>query len=223
MDKLQVKKRFNSKTHSFKKGQILYFLGEVPKNSFYINEGYIKVYAVADDGSEQIVRFAGPGEFLALGWLFGYSSVLRFYYQALTDSSVEIIFVEDFNKQIEDPTLLRTILDQLNTVSNSGLIRNMALQQLKARHKVIYFLYYLSLRFGKDVGGNLSALKIPLTHQVIAENLGLTRETVSMEMSKLKKESLIMVRSKHYIIDKKAVTNLVGRELTNGTKLTQKK
>jgi CRP-like cAMP-binding protein len=213
VDKLQVKKRFGSKTHQFKKGQLLYFLGEVPRHSFYITDGYVKVYAVADDGSEQIVRFAGPGEFLALGFLFEYSSVLRFYYQALTDCSTEIITPESFQKHTQDSQLLRVIVDQLNMVSNSGLVRNMALQQIKARHKIVYFLYYMSLRFGKNIGDSLVALKIPLTHQVIAENLGLTRETVSMEMSKLKKESLIMVRTKHYIIDTKAATNLVGREL----------
>lgn len=194
---------------------MLYFLGEIPKNSFYVNEGYIKVYAVGEDGTEQIVRFVGPGEFTALGWLFGYSSVIRFYYQALTDCSTEVIFQEDFNRHIKDPDVLRAILDQLNVIANSGLVRNMALQQIKARHKIIYFLYYLSLRFGKEVGGNLFAIKIPLTHQTVAENLGLTRETVSTEMSKLKKESLIAVRQKKYIVDKKAVISVVGREITN--------
>ncbi|MEK9195783.1 MAG: Crp/Fnr family transcriptional regulator [Patescibacteria group bacterium] len=215
MESKDVKRLFNSRTHTFQKGQMLYFLGEIPKNSFYINEGYIKVYAVSEDGSEQIVRFCGPGEFLALGWLFGYSSVIRFYYQALTDCSAEVIFKEEFEKEEQNPELLRSILDQLNIVANLGLVRNMALQQIKARQKIIYFLYFLSLRYGKEIGNSLYAIKIPMTHQTIAENLGLTRETVSTEMSKLKKESLIVVRQKKYIIDKKVVVSIVGREISN--------
>lgn len=194
---------------------MLYFLGEIPKNSFFINDGFIKVYAVSEDGTEQIVRFCGPGEFLAVGWLFGYSSVIRFYYQALTDCSAEVIFQEEFKKQENNPEVLRGILDQLNIIANLGLVRNMALQQIKARHKIIYFLYFLSLRYGKEVGNSLYAIKIPMTHQTIAENLGLTRETVSTEMSKLKKESLIVVRQKKYIIDKKIVVSIVGREISN--------
>ncbi len=215
MESKEVKQLFNSRTHKFQKGQMLYFLGEIPKNSFYINDGFVKVYAVSEDGTEQIVRFCGPGEFLAVGWLFGYSSVIRFYYQALTDCSAEVIFQEEFKKQEDNPEVLRGILDQLNIIANLGLVRNMALQQIKARHKIIYFLYFLSLRYGKEVGNSLYAIKIPMTHQTIAENLGLTRETVSTEMSKLKKESLIVVRQKKYIIDKKIVVSIVGREISN--------
>ncbi|OGL31214.1 hypothetical protein A3F37_02485 [Candidatus Saccharibacteria bacterium RIFCSPHIGHO2_12_FULL_41_12] len=215
MENKDVKKLFNSRTHTFQKGQMIYFLGEIPKNSFFINEGFIKVYAVGEDGTEQIVRFSGPGEFLALGWLFGYSQVIRFYYQALTDCSCEVIFQEEFKKHEEDPSVLRCILDQLNVIANLGLIRNMALQQIKARQKIIYFLYFLSLRYGKELNNNLYAIKIPMTHQTIAENLGLTRETVSTEMSKLKKESLIVVRQKKYIIDKKVVVSIVGRDIAN--------
>ena len=43
-------------------------------------------------------------------------------------------------------------------------------------------------------------LEVPLTHQDIADSLGMARETVSREMERFKKEGLLEVKDQHIII-----------------------
>jgi CRP-like cAMP-binding protein len=58
-------------------------------------------------------------------------------------------------------------------------------------------------------------LGLPLTHQLIADNLGLTRETVASEMSKLKKAGVVVYRRKQYVVDKGLLIRTVGKEITS--------
>lgn len=68
-----------------------------------------------------------------------------------------------------------------------------------ARSKVASILLICAERFGKKIGGNI-VIDVPLTHNDIATLVGMTRETVSIEMKKLELKNMIGYRGKRLIV-----------------------
>lgn len=198
----------------FGKGSIIYFQGEAPRQAYLIKDGSVRVYAIDDQGEEYIVGFYTQGDIFPLDWLHNHATSAMFYYEAMTQC--ELAPIEKGNYAASDNTAVtQYVLHQFLQSSSSSLMRNLALQQPRAKDKIIYFFYYLAIRHGKETVAGLYTLGIPLTHQTIASCLGLTRETVATELGKLKKAGTVAYRNKKYVVDKKRVIKAVGKEITN--------
>lgn len=198
----------------FGRGSIIYFQGEAPRQAYLIKEGSVRVYAIDDQGEEYVVGFYTQNDIFPLDWLHNHTTSAMFYYEALVQCELAPIEKKNF-LTTEDPEVKEYVLRQFLQATSSDLIRNLALQQPRAKDKIIYFFYYLAIRHGKETAAGLYTLGIPLTHQTIASCLGLTRETVATELGKLKKAGTVAYRNKKYVIDKKRVIRAVGKEITN--------
>lgn len=198
------------------KGNIIYFQGEAPRQAYLVQEGTVRVYAIDDQGEEYVVGFYTEGDVFPIDWLHGYATVATFYYEALTPCELAPIEKSTFEEVADThPEVATYILDQFLHESSSSLIRNLALQQPRAKDKIIYFFYFLAIRHGNEMASGLYTLGIPLTHQTIANCLGLTRETVATELGHLKRSGTVAYRNKKYVVDKKLVIKAVGKEITN--------
>lgn len=196
----------------YPKGSLVLFQGEVPRYGFYVAGGCLKLYAIDNDGNERVVGFCSEGDVFPTDWLVGGSRSALFYYEALTESQLA-----PFEKSAatDSSDVSSRIQAQLSQEAGTSLLRNLALQQGNAANKILYFFYYLAVRHGKQVGEGLYNLGLPLTHQLIADNLGLTRETVASEVSKLKRAGVVVYRKKQYIVDKGLLIRTVGLEITS--------
>ncbi len=209
MARIQKFTSFNQ-AKRYPKGNLVLFQGEIPRYGFYVLSGSLKLYAIDNDGNERVVGFCTEADIFPLDWLFGGRSAL-FYYETISEtqlvpiSKIDIQNNKDIAKYTQD-TLIRD--------SASSLLRNLALQQSNASNKILYLFFYIAIRHGKEVGVGLYNLGLPLTHQLIADNLGLTRETVANEMSKLKKAGVVVYRRKQYVVDKALLIRTVGKEIT---------
>lgn len=197
------------------KGNIIYFQGEAPRQAFLVKEGTVRVYAIDDQGEEYVVGFYTEGDIFPLDWLHGYNTAATFYYEALTPCELSPIEKSKYESAQTTPEVSGYILDRFLHESNSNLIRSLALQQPRAKDKIIYFFYFLAIRHGHEMASGLYSLGIPLTHQTIANCLGLTRETVATELGHLKRSGTVAYRNKKYVVDKKLVIKAVGKEITN--------
>lgn len=195
------------------KGNIIYFQGEAPRNAFLVRDGAIQVYAIDDEGEEYVVGFYTQGDIFPLDWLHGKSSATTFYYEALTPCELASIERKTYQECMTESEIYDYVLRQFVHESTSGLIRNLALQQARAKEKIIYLFYFLAIRHGKELASGLYSLGIPLTHQTIANCLGLTRETVATELGHLKRSGTVAYRNKKYVVDKQLVMRSVGKEI----------
>ena len=77
--------------------------------------------------------------------------------------------------------------------------------------KVAAFLLNMAKNFShKAALSNSLLLDIQLTHQMIAEHTGLTRETVSLHLAKLRKEGIVEYHDGHIaVITLAGLTNIV--------------
>jgi CRP/FNR family transcriptional regulator len=207
----QVPFAHHSQIKRYPKGNLVLFQGEVPRYGFYVAEGSLKLYAIDNDGNERVVGFCSEGDVFPIDWLLQGSKSALFYYETITEAQLVPLSRDDIQNNTDIWTYAHT---NLVRDSASALLRNLALQQSNATNKILYLFFYLAVRHGKEVGTGLFNLGLPLTHQLIADNLGLTRETVASEMSKLKKAGVVVYRRKQYVVDKSLLIRTVGKEIT---------
>jgi len=179
--------------------------------TFFIKTGVVKLYNITSAGEEKIVSYESDGGFLPVEWLFNHAPVSLYYYDTFTDCEVyripKIDVIEVINK---NPQAALSLLDRSFSMFIGATMHLHALEQSKARNKLLHILQYLVLRFGEKVDTNHSKIKLRLTHQDIANLIGTTRETISSEMGKLVKEGVAKVDKNEYVVNTDKALRLLG-------------
>ncbi|GAC1501310.1 MAG: Crp/Fnr family transcriptional regulator [Candidatus Saccharimonadales bacterium] len=198
---------------TYQKGEIIIFQGEVPRSAYVIKSGKVKAYNLSVGGEEKPVAFYSDTNIFPATWVYGKVANSIYYYEALTPT-LEIYTVErnvlvDFIKK--SPDLLYQEVENLLVDQLGGSMRLNALQHSRASDKLIYTLHYLALTSGKSLDKHKIELSIELTHQDFANLTGLTRETASTELNKLKKTGVIDYgKNSPYILDLSKLKQLLN-------------
>lgn len=174
-----------------KKGTVLFNPGDPLQGVYFIEEGFIKLYEVSEDGKETIIYLTGPGNMLSLRALVSKEQTAHQYTEAITDVKLYTMTMKELhNVLLEHPEhlvdLLHVFVDRLNHAER----RVEEFVAGNATSRVANFLYDASMRFGKRKG-KVVIFPVGLTHQRIADFVGSYRETVTLALNKLQKEKLI--------------------------------
>ncbi|HSW99775.1 MAG TPA: Crp/Fnr family transcriptional regulator [Patescibacteria group bacterium] len=200
-------------TRSFKKHTILLYQGEAPRAVHVVLDGVVKAYSINAAGEEQIVTFETKDDLFPAPWVFHKASTTLYYYEALTDVEVLTVPRDQFHTLIDESNDLRANLLDYFATSNAGLLmRITSLEQSRAREKIMFTLYYLLFRYGRETTPGIYVVEIKLTHSVIASLIGLTRETTTNELSKLKVQKVLRYSTHQYAIDKAKLERLLGED-----------
>ena len=87
-----------------------------------------------------------------------------------------------------------------------------ALEQSRAREKIMFTLYYLLFRYGRPTKSGNYVIELGLTHSIIASLVGLTRETTTTELSKLKRQKVVDYNLHSYVVNKQKLERLLGED-----------
>jgi CRP/FNR family transcriptional regulator len=200
-------------TRTFKKGEIIVFQGEAPRNAYVVKEGTVKAYNLSVDGSEKPVAFYSEHAVFPAAWVYGQTPNSMYYYEAFT-ASVEV-YVVDRDEYVEfirkRPELLYYELHNVLRDQLGGSMRLNALQHSKAGEKLVYTLHYLALGHGEPAEDGQVEILLDLKHQDFANLTGLTRETAATELNRLKKQGIIDYgKGKPYRLNLKRLTKLLN-------------
>lgn len=179
----------------YKKGEVILFQSETPRSAFVVKKGIVKTYNLDINGDEQIVFFNTALDMFPQVWIMGKATTSLYYYEALTPTELYSLPREayaDFIK--DDKKLLMSELERQANKDASKTIRLNALLYSKASDKVLNTLNYLIQNYGISLNNNLIKINLTLTHQDFANLTGLRRETVAVEMNRLKKDGVIFYR-----------------------------
>lgn len=195
----------------FKKGRPLFYQGEIPQSVFFIKSGMIKFYNITSSGEEKIIGFESKNGLLPLEWLFKRSPVSLYYYDTVEDTQVFSVPRQDLMDYIgQNKQVAAELLDAYVGAYIGKTIHLHALEQSKARDKLLYILQFLVLRFGDKMDEKHTRITLRLTHQDIANLIGTTRETVSTEMSRITKLGVVKTKDLHYIVDTDKALRMLG-------------
>lgn len=196
----------------YKKGQIIFEPNDDFGGVYFVKSGYLRVYDVNKDGKESGIQLFRPLYFLSLiGIKTGLKN--RHYIEALTPVEAWMVSKDDFEKHIQSNpqlyaevcnALMEKFLDLTSYISH--------LVSGDAYTKVAGLIYSLALEYGVSKNKQVT-VKFKITHKLIATLTGLTRETVTLQMLKLEKDSLIdNDRRQIVVMDMKVLKKALGYE-----------
>jgi CRP/FNR family transcriptional regulator len=161
-------------------------------------EGVLKLSSHSADGKEQILGLVYPSDFL--GRPFGKTS--PYGVEALTDAHICVFERTDFDRFArEHPRLEHKLLER--TLSELDRTRRwmLLLGRMNAEQKVASFLLEMAERLGTNqASGPETTVALPLSRQQIADVLGLTIETVSRQLTRLRNAGAIDLPSRREIV-----------------------
>lgn len=183
-----------------KAGHTLLWEGDDAPVVANVLEGVLKLVVAASDGREQIVGIVFPSDFI--GRPFGKES--PYSVTAMTDAEVCIFnrnAFDDFAGEHPDlqQKLLRRTLDELDRARHWMML----LGRKSATEKVASFLLEMSDRLsgqGCNADGSLNGFELPFGRQQIADILGLTIETTSRQLTRMKSDGLLSLPSRREIV-----------------------
>lgn len=184
----------NYPARHYPKGQILIFAKENPEHVFYITKGVIREYDVSYRGDEIIVNLFKPGAFFPMSWVMN-KTENDYFYKTETETDVHLVPPEDALKFVKDnPDVMFDLMSRLYRGMDGLLGRIVRLMSGSAKSRLLYEIIVECRRFGEDNGDDNYNLTINETD--LAARSGLTRETVSREIKKMKAENLIKIDNK---------------------------
>lgn len=178
------------------------FQGEVPQSVMLLQKGLVKVYGITSTGDQRTVTLLSEGDVFPMSWVFGKTSVCMYYYEAVTDCTVILVTKDEYQAALDtDTALQKQIFDNYMSHYIGATMHVYALEQSHAQDKLIYILHFLVARFGEKMPDGRFTINLRLSHQDIAEMVGITRETTAVELHRLKDKGLIDYQKFTYIVD----------------------
>lgn len=183
----------------FKKGELILRAGDKPPGIFYLKKGYTKLYSLSKDAQELTLIIFKAGNLFPLMWTMN-DALNMYYLEAMTAVEIYQAPREKFLTLLKNDNELLFELTCRILERFGGILNRMEYAIFgHARSKVASIILICAERFGIKDKQNI-IIQVPLTHQDIANLIGVARETVSLEMEKLQKKGLIDHLSKHVVI-----------------------
>lgn len=185
---------------TYKKGQIVFFEGDVSDKLYVIKKGKIKVFKYTKEGKEQILYILSEGDFIGDLSLLK-KGEFKFNAEALEDISMCILTKDDFDIILrKNPEIALQILQIVHDriVKLEGLIQGLSTKDIEARVAGLLLSFINDFGVPTDDGVEL---ELPLSREDMANYIGVTRETISRKLSSLQEEGIIdLVGNKKIII-----------------------
>ncbi len=181
----------------FSRGKTIFAPGDAPDALYVLVSGLVTLSHLSE-GGESILRVLGPGD--VFGELLLTVPARPFRARALTDCAVTAV-----------PA--RTFLQLLSTIPRVGFnfacvlsrhLAEMALDRGQAGHRwsfqrlVLTLLKLATAHGAEERGGTIIGL--PLTHQILADMIGTSRETVTRDLRRLKREGAVSQRGRTLVV-----------------------
>ncbi|WBO24381.1 Crp/Fnr family transcriptional regulator [Sphingomonas abietis] len=172
------------------RGETIAWAGEESRNCANILSGLFKLSASTADGREQTVGLLYPADFVGRP----YAPRTDYNVTALSEAEICVFPRPAFEETLEsDSALEREFLRRTLTALDEARSRQLMLARQTAEQRIARFLLDMAKKMGgaRPTPGGPRTFDLPLSRGAIADVLGLTIETVSRQMTKLKAARII--------------------------------
>lgn len=171
--------------HHYKSGEYLFTAGDAADSLLILAHGQAKVFQMAANGKEQMLRILQTGDFDGEAALFANSDHNSFA-QALMDTDVCQISRQDFQKLMQEtPELAVNMVNALGR--RVAQLEQQTTEVTTSSVESRLANYLLETSAGLDE----TVFTLPLKKKDIATYLGTTPETISRKLTSLAKQGMI--------------------------------
>src|SRR5215218_2463973 len=188
-------------TRSFARGAVIYTPGDTGEALFLLREGAVQIYRMSPEGRKLVIAHLLPFSFFCEMSCIG-QGMYDTFAEVAEDSTIVTMNCEVLNRLlVSKPEIARRILEAFGrrVLEAERQLEDTVFKGIPAR------VAALLLRESRD--GSVDGL----THQDIAERLGVYRETATNALNELKAASLISLGRKHItILERERLTRMAG-------------
>lgn len=185
---------------TYQKGEAILNPNDEIIEVYYVKSGIVRLFTISKEGNETTFNLLKPQTY------FPMFSVLTdtpndYYFEAMTKTEILKVPKKEFLKFVRsEPEVLFDLTRRIVSGVNGLLLSIENLTSGKAQNRVSTMISILAKRFGKKINSSEVLIDLPLTHQQIANLVGLTRETTSLEMEKLSAQKLIKYVNRKVVV-----------------------
>lgn len=182
----------------FKKNEMIFMEEDTNKFMYIILNGKVKVTRITQDGKEQLLSIHKAGEF------FGEMSLIDSMTEPATvtakeDCTLIIISKSDFKKLLLNHEFSEQLMMILCKRLRNAWNQMEWLTMLNASEKLKAIFKFLAGHYGREEK-NYIKIMLKMTHAEFGELAGMSRETVSRELNKLKSKDYIKKEFGHFFV-----------------------
>jgi len=174
-----------SSLRSLAPGEELFIEGDRAESIYEVLSGTLRIYKLLPDGRRQIIGFLSAGHLVGLA----NGGMCLYTVDAVTPVNLCRYPLARFERMVDEVTgfarrLLAVTSDELRAAQDQMLL----LGRKSAEEKIASFLLMMAER-----QGNEDKVHLPMTRSDIADYLGLTTDTVSRTLTKLKFQRIVAI------------------------------
>jgi CRP/FNR family transcriptional regulator len=164
-------------------GATLFSEGDPATNVYQVVSGTLRLYKALPDGRRQITGFLSAGHLLGLSL----NDLHLYTAEAITEVNLRRYPRAWFDRLVDEvPGLARRLLAATSDELRAAQDQMLLLGRKTAEERIASFLLTLA-----DRQGGAAVVDVPMSRSDIADYLGLTMETVSRMLAKMKHDGII--------------------------------
>lgn len=166
----------------------IFAAGQQPKGVYFLETGKVKIYALGNEGKQQIIHIAGPGELIGYRAMFS-GEKYKVYAETLEACQIGFLSQEDFVGLMDKNLNLRdAVLRELAKELGERAVFVTHLAQQTVRHRLASSLLALAELYGDE--------PINLTREDLANYVGTATESLIRLLKEFREEGLIEVQTR---------------------------
>lgn len=177
---------------TYVKGQIIMHADDRLLDVFVTQSGAVTMQDT-DHGAQKILYIFGPNTLFPMTSFAEEEVSVNWSYAALTKVEVWVLSYAEVRRHLEGQEQLayNLFLQQLLNEVHELLVRLSNMTKTDSRQKLIATLKFLGKCHTGASRRQWQRVTFPVTHQLLADMTGLTRETVTVVMKQLQEEGLV--------------------------------
>lgn len=196
---ISVLQSFAERTHEYVEGQDILVQGEPSETVYLIQQGWAIRYKLLSDGRRQVLTFLLPGD------LFGFKECLFDFsddsVQALTNLVVHPVAASKITELPDNNPRLALALTWARLREQSILGEQIVrLGRRSAYERMAHLIMELLHRLQLVDLASESDFWLPLTHEILADTLGLSTVHINRTLRRLRDDGLVSIDRKKRIL-----------------------
>ena len=176
----------SSRVKHFPKGQIILYEGDAAPDVFILKDGAIKIHDIDEQGNEKVLHIIKPPAIVPFAFFSGDTEGTRWFYTALTDCDVFVLPEASLAENMRmNNSLAIYLMNWFSCEVHELLVRLSSLGKTNARDKMIAALRFLAVHHAIRRRSGWWRVVFPVSHQLLADMVGITRESAAMVMKEL--------------------------------------
>ncbi len=179
------------RTLQFRKRELILRAQDSLHSTYCVKSGYVRNYVITPSGEELTLAILKKGDIFPLEVFIG-NDTNSYFFEAMTSAAVYKGESESVKLLIQNSPAEAQMLNHEIITRFYGLLERIQFFAFgSASGRVASIIAICAERFGEEKQKGEIVIKVSLTHRDIASLVGLTRETVSIEMKKIEKKGYI--------------------------------